>query len=67
MILQASEVTIGRKILRGLHPIGLTAGVLCAGNKKVSTDYIKSILTWDLPPNTARLRNLREKLRKLRF
>lgn len=34
-------------------------------NRKVSNDYIKSKLTWDLPPNAARLRNLRAKTRRL--
>ena len=28
-------------------------------NKKVSNDYIRSILTWDLPPNANKLRSLR--------
>lgn len=35
-------------------------------NKQVSDEYIKSILTWDLPPNAAALRKLRSKWWKLR-
>ena len=34
-------------------------------NKTVSDDYIRSLLTWDLPPNATRLRNLRAKIRRL--
>lgn len=34
--------------------------------RKVSNAYIKSILTWDLPPNARRLRNLRAKWWRLR-
>jgi len=36
-------------------------------NKKVSTNYIKSIITYDLPPNAHKLRYVRIFLRKLRF
>jgi GT2 family glycosyltransferase len=32
-------------------------------NKKVTDKYIRSIITWDLPPNARRLRNLRSRLR----
>ncbi len=35
--------------------------------KKVSTDYIASILVYDLPPNAAKLQSLRNFLRALRF
>lgn len=35
--------------------------------RKVPDDYIKSIVTYDLPPNATKLRNLRSFLRKLRF
>lgn len=34
-------------------------------NRKVSTDYIRSILTWDLPPNADKLRALRLRWWKL--
>jgi GT2 family glycosyltransferase len=34
--------------------------------RKVSDEYIKSMLTWDLPPNAQRLRNLRAKWWRLR-
>ena len=34
-------------------------------HKIVSNDYIRSILTWDLPPNATRLRTLRAKFRRL--
>ncbi len=36
-------------------------------SRKVSTDYIKSIITYDLPPNAYRLHRLRSLLKKLRF
>lgn len=35
--------------------------------KKVSTDYIASILVYDLPPNATKLQHLRNFLRTLRF
>lgn len=35
-------------------------------NKSVSNDYIRSIITYDLPPNASALRKLRDKWRKLR-
>jgi GT2 family glycosyltransferase len=35
--------------------------------RKVSDDYIKSIITYDLPPNAHKLQNVRTFLRKLRF
>ena len=35
--------------------------------KKVSAAYIKSIIFYDLPPNAAKLRKLRDFLRRLRF
>lgn len=35
-------------------------------NKKVSDDYIASMLMWDLPPNAARLRKLRGAWRRLK-
>lgn len=34
-------------------------------NRRVSNDYIKSIITYDLPPNASALRALRNKWRKL--
>lgn len=34
-------------------------------NRRVADDYIKSILTWDLPPNAAKLRRLRAGWRRL--
>lgn len=34
-------------------------------NRKVSDDYIRSILTWDLPPNAHKLRELRRQWRSL--
>lgn len=33
--------------------------------RKVSNDYIRSILTWDLPPNAHKLRELRRQWRRL--
>jgi len=36
-------------------------------SKLVSVDYIRSIITWDLPPNAARLRKLRSLVRPLLF
>jgi GT2 family glycosyltransferase len=35
-------------------------------SRTVSVEYIKSMLTWDLPPNAAKLRSLRRKWWKLR-
>lgn len=35
-------------------------------SRKVSDDYIRSILSWDLPPNARRLRKMRAKWQKLR-
>ena len=36
-------------------------------NKKVTANYIKSMMTYDLPPNAHKLIKLRSTLRKLRF
>jgi GT2 family glycosyltransferase len=36
-------------------------------SKKVSVDYIKSIITYDLPPNAHKLMKIRSILKKLRF
>lgn len=36
-------------------------------NRKVTTHYIKSIITYDLPPNATKLRALRVNLKKFRF
>jgi len=35
-------------------------------SRKVSDEYIKNILTWDLPPNARKLRAIRSKWHKLR-
>lgn len=35
-------------------------------NRKVTDDYIKSILTWDLPPNASKLRRLRSRFQSLK-
>lgn len=34
-------------------------------NSTVSDEYIRSIITWDLPPNATKLRNVRNRWRKL--
>lgn len=36
-------------------------------SRKASTDYIKSIITYDLPPNAYKLKKVRSVLKKLRF
>ena len=36
-------------------------------SRKVSTDYIKSIITYDLPPNAYKLHKVRSVLKKFRF
>lgn len=79
-LLLAHTLFIGRAILRGHGWYALKGVVVCVyktpkklmerhriqKHKQVTDEYIRSILTWDLPPNAKNLRNLRATWWRLR-
>lgn len=56
-------VTKGLLVATALFPKKLFQRHKIQSNRKVSVDYIKNLIVYDLPPNAARLRKLRSMLR----